>query len=115
MLEELIDRFGEPPRSVLNLLEITNLRSHAHRLYIKEVQARPDRIIFTMYERALINPARIPELIDRMDGAMAFKKAEPTQFIYTIKNSRQRISGNLMEMTAQILNEMELLLEQQEE
>lgn len=35
MLEELIDRFGEPPGSVLNLLEITRLRGQAHELYIQ--------------------------------------------------------------------------------
>lgn len=111
MLEELIDRFGEPPRSVLNLLEITNLRSMAHRLYIKEIQGRPDRIVFTMYEKAGIYPARIPDLIEKMDGAMSFKKTEPTQFIYLVKNSRQKSEGNLLEMTKQILEEMQILLE----
>lgn len=114
MLEELIDRFGEPPKSVLNLLEITGLRSTAHQLYIKEIQGREDRIVFTMYEKAMINPAKIPELIGRMDGAMTFRKAEPPQFIYSGKNSRQRSNGNLLELTAQILEEMKVLLEQQE-
>lgn len=114
MLEELIDRFGEPPRSVLNLLDITGVRGTAHRLYIKEIQARPDRIVFTMYEKALINPAKIPELIRLMDGAMTFRKAEPPQFIYSTKNSRQTFGGNLLEQTAQILEQMKILLEQQE-
>jgi len=111
MLEELIDRFGEPPRSVLNLLEITNIRGRAHKLYIKEVQSRPDRMVFTMYEKAAINPAKIPELISRLNGAMSFKRAEPVQFIYLVKNNRQSLSGNLLEMTGQILDEMQVLLE----
>lgn len=111
MLEELIDRFGEPPRSVLNLLEITNLRGMAHRLYIKEIQARPDRIIFTMYEKAGINPARIPELVKRTGEAMDFRTSDPPQFIYIPKNSRQKASGNLLELTKHILEEMNILLE----
>lgn len=111
MLEELIDRFGEPPRSVLNLLEITGLRGKAHKLYIKEIQSRPDRIVFTMYEKALIDPARIPELLGRMDGAMSFKRTEPVQFIYTVKNSRQGASGSLLELTGNILDEMQVLLD----
>lgn len=41
MLEELIDRFGDPPTAVMNLLEITLLRGLAHSLYITEVKARP--------------------------------------------------------------------------
>ena len=113
MLEELIDRFGEPPKSVLNLLEITGLRGKAHRLYIKEVQGRPDRIVFTMYERARINPAKIPQLIASMDGAMTFRKSEPPQFIYEMKNSRKKYSGNLLEVTGQILDDMEILKEQE--
>lgn len=112
MLEELIDRFGEPPKSVLNLLEITNLRSMAHKLYMKEIQGRPDRITFTMYERARIHPARIPDLIERMNGAMSFKKTEPPQFIYLIKNNRQKASGTLLEITAKLLEEMRILLEE---
>ncbi len=110
MLEELIDRFGEPPKSVQNLLEITNLKCRAHRFGIKEVQGRADRIVFTMYERAGINPERIPDLIKRLDGAMAFKMAEPVRFIYTMANSRQKRQGDLLELTGRLLDEMEILL-----
>jgi len=112
MLEELIDRFGEPPKSVLNLLEITNLRGMAHKLYIKEIQGRPDRITFTMYEKAKIHPARIPDLIERMNEAISFRKTEPPQFVYLIKNNRQKASGTLLEITAKILEEMQILLEE---
>ncbi|MBS6396953.1 MAG: transcription-repair coupling factor [Clostridiales bacterium] len=114
MLEELIDRFGEPPRSVLNLLDITRLRSVAHRLFIKEMQGRPDRIVFTMYEKAEICPERIPELITRMNGTMEFRKANPPQFIYKVRKGR-KTGDALLELTAQILDEMELLLQKPEE
>lgn len=110
MLEELIDRFGEPPRSVLNLLKITELRSRAHSLYMKEVQGRKDRIIFTMYEKARISLEHIPELIRQMDGAMTFKKAAPTQFIYTIRNAGKK-TVDLLELTADVLEKMEILRE----
>ncbi len=107
MLEELIDRFGDPPKSVLNLLEITGLRSQAHELYIKEIQGRPTHIIFTLYEKAMLNPAKIPELIQRMNGALTFKKTEPPQLLYTIKNQKQKI--DLLGLTAQILEQMKIL------
>lgn len=114
MLEELIDRFGEPPRSVLNLLEITRLRGAAHELYIKEMKGRTDQIIFTMYEKARINPAKIPELIAQMNGCMVFKKTEPVQFLYNIKGDRNGIKSEkqLLELTAEILDRMKILLEQ---
>ena len=111
MLEELIDRFGDPPGSVQNLLEITRLRSQAHELYIREIKGREDQIIFTMYEKAGIHPARIPELLARMEGAMLFKKTEPVQFVYQIKRSRQMPEKSLLALTAQLLKEMRMLIE----
>lgn len=110
MLEELIDRFGEPPKSVINLLKITELRSQAHSLYIKEVQGRKDRIVFTMYEKARIRLEYIPELIRQMNGAMTFKKAAPTQFIYTIRNAGNKTT-DLLKSTAEVLEKMALLRE----
>ena len=56
MLEELIDRFGEPPKSVQNLLLISLIRIEAHRAYVTNIVQRHDRIIFTMLlRRRLIN------------------------------------------------------------
>lgn len=111
MMEELFDRFGEIPKSVLNLLSITRLRSKAHRLYIKEIQGRTDRIVFFMYEKANINPLQIPKLVEMMKEHLSFQKTEPPQFLYTIKNSRQKEEGNLLELTDKILDKMEILLE----
>lgn len=109
MLEELIDRFGDPPVSVQNLLEITRLRSRAHELYIREIKGREDQIVFTMYEKARINPAKIPELIAQMGGAMLFKKTEPVQFVYQIKKGRQKPEKTMLALAGQILENMKIL------
>lgn len=111
MLEELIDRFGEPPAAVMNLLAITLLRGRAHSLYIKEVQTRPDSVTLTMYEKAKIRVERIPELLERMGGNMTFRKADPPQFVCRLKGGMRRFSGSLLEITGEILAEMELLKE----
>ena len=113
MLEELIDRFGEPPTAVMNLLAITLLRGRAHSLYIKEVQTRPDRVTLTMYEKAKIRVERIPELMERMGGNMTFRKTDPPQFVCQLKGGRRRFSGSLLEITGEVLTEMELLKEQE--
>ena len=113
MLEELIDRFGEPPTAVMNLLAITLLRGRAHSLYIKEVQTRPDRVTLTMYEKAKIRVERIPELLERMGGNMTFRKTDPPQFVCQLKGGRRRFSGSLLEITGEVLTEMELLKEQE--
>lgn len=38
MLEELIDRFGEPTKAVLNLLAIARLKALAHQGYVTEIK-----------------------------------------------------------------------------
>ena len=38
MLEELIDRFGEPQKSVLSLLRVARLKALAHAVYITEIK-----------------------------------------------------------------------------
>ena len=38
MLDELIDRFGEPPRPVQNLLRVAQLKAEAHSLYFVEIK-----------------------------------------------------------------------------
>ena len=114
MLEELIDRFGDPPTAVMNLLEITLLRGLAHSLYITEVKARPDMITFTMYEKAKIRVDKIPELLEQMGGNMMFRHAEPAQFICRLQGGRRRFSGTILEITREVLEEMCVLREEEE-
>ena len=40
MMEELLDRFGEPPKMVQNLLAVASLKAMAHRIYLTEVKQR---------------------------------------------------------------------------
>ncbi len=114
MMEELIDRFGDPPTAVMNLLEITLLRGLAHSLYITEVKTRPDMITLTMYEKAKIRVEKIPELLEEMGGNMTFRHAEPAQFLCKLQGGRRRFSGNLLEITREVLETMCMLKEEEE-
>lgn len=60
MLEELLDRFGEPPKAVLNLLTIARLKALAHRSYVTEIKQTGKDMKITLYERAKLNPAGFP-------------------------------------------------------
>lgn len=40
MIDELVDRFGEPPKSVMNLLNIAILKAKAHEAFIMEVASK---------------------------------------------------------------------------
>ena len=112
MLEELIDRFTEPPKSVLNLLTIACLKGKAHHLYIQEIVQKGREIRITMYEKAAIYPARIPELIAREAPALKFSAdSKNPYFTYQMQvNSREK-TQNVLEVLETLLEDMELLLQ----
>ena len=79
MREELLDRFGEIPKSAENLLRIALIRSHAHRLYMPEVKGKNEMIRFILRMDAPIRVENIPTLIGAYDGKMKFDpKGTPT-------------------------------------
>ena len=82
MLEELIDRFGEPPKKVQQLLRITQLKAEAHKGYIVSIEQKGERYIFTMYEKAKVNAAAIPVLLQKYKGDLTFKVEENPYFVY---------------------------------
>jgi transcription-repair coupling factor (superfamily II helicase) len=60
MKEELVDRFGNIPISVENLLRIALLRVSAHTLFITEIKGKNEEIIFYLRPDARIQAENIP-------------------------------------------------------
>ena len=48
VIDELIDRFGEPPRSVFNLLQIALLKNRASDAGISEIVQKQETLFFTL-------------------------------------------------------------------
>lgn len=90
MTDELIDRFGEPPKSVMNLLAIALLKAEAHRAYMTEVASRADTLRFTMYPQARINTVEIPSLIQEMGKRLRFVPGAEPYFVYALDEEDKR-------------------------
>ena len=110
MLDELIDRFGEPPRSVQNLLAIARLKARAHQTYVTEITQKGDTLRFVLYGQAPVEPLQIPELVDKFGGAVIFVPDKETpSFLYHMNyNSRQKVK-NPLEAVASFLEELTAL------
>lgn len=109
MTEELIDRFGDLPKPVENLLTVAQYKAKAHSVYFTEIAQKGEEIRFTLFPRAKVDPAKIPEFVDLYQGKMKFiaDKKLPL-FIYNMKlNSRQK--ENPMEVVEQVLADSEIL------
>ncbi len=48
LLDEIVDRYGEPPRGVLNLIDIALLRAQAREVGIKDIRQKGGDVLFTM-------------------------------------------------------------------
>lgn len=117
MKDELLDRFGEIPESVENLLRISVIRDRAHNLYITEIKGGDGEVTFKMNASARIKANEIPLFMKAMKGKMAFRTSGTPLFIYKYKKegSPEKSAQKLIQDTEEILTMMEnMLLEKKE-
>ncbi len=110
MKDELLDRFGEIPKSVDNLLRIALIRVNAHKLYMTEVKGKNQRITFTFRPDAAIDAVKIPEFVKRHSQELSFTAYGTPFFTYKYRKT------GLVEKDAELLlNKTEELLAQMQE
>ena len=76
LLDEIIDRYGEPPKGVLNLIDIALLRANARKAHIQDIKQKADEVHFTMTELNL-------EAISQICAEPEYKKR--VQFVASAK------------------------------
>ncbi|MCH5251430.1 MAG: transcription-repair coupling factor [Lachnospiraceae bacterium] len=102
MLDELLDRFGEPPKSVMNLLRIALLKAKAHKAYITDITDKGKHLRFTMYPQADLEAERIPSLIAGMERRLRFVPGAAPYFLYEPE-------GNLLEQAEMVTEKISSL------
>ena len=50
LLDEIVDRYGEPPKGVLNLIDIALLRANARGVGVKDIKQKAGDVLFTLTE-----------------------------------------------------------------
>ena len=48
LLDEIVDRYGEPPKGVLNLIDIALLRAKARDVGVKDIRQKAGDVLFTL-------------------------------------------------------------------
>ena len=82
LLDEVIDRYGDPPKGVLNLIDVALLRAQAQKLHIKDIRQKAGDVLFTMAELNFDAVSRICT-----DG----EYAKRIQFVATAKEPTLRL------------------------
>ena len=112
MVEELIDRFGDIPKKVQQLLHIASVKAFAHSAYIVSIEQKGKEYKFTMYERAKVCADRIPLLLQQYKGNLTFKAETNPYFIYQKKGRNKREKDeNILECVKSVISGIKGLIE----
>ena len=84
MQDELMDRFGELPKNVENLLSIALIKALAHKAWITEISNIGTQLKFAMYREAKVDVAGIQAIVDRYKGKLKFVTDSIPYFMYTM-------------------------------
>jgi transcription-repair coupling factor (superfamily II helicase) len=82
MQDELIDRFGEMPESVQNLLMVAWMKARAHENYIVELIAKPEQITIKMLAKAPVKSDKVIPFMQNYGGRLRFVNGENPGFVY---------------------------------
>jgi transcription-repair coupling factor (superfamily II helicase) len=112
MIDELLDRFGEPPKAVQNLISVAVLKMMAHKVYISEMKLAGSDVKISMYERAGIQVAAIPDLLnmEKYRNRLEFRAAGKPHFLYRLKSPGERKSAEILSRMTELCADMVNLL-----
>lgn len=82
MQDELIDRFGDMPKAVTNLLAIALMKSIAHKAYITEIKSFGKVLKLTMLRDANVNVEKIAPLLEMYKRKLKFVPDANPYFTY---------------------------------
>ena len=102
MQDELMDRFGEIPVSVDNLLRIAVLKGQAHRAYATEVLINRQEVRLTLYGRAKLKAEQFPQLLAEYKGQLKMTGGEEPVLLYQDTRRKNKDSRAMMEMAEEL-------------
>lgn len=110
MQDELIDRFGDIPKPVANLLLVARIKAEAHKCYVTEITNTEKWIKFVMYENAKVDVQKIPEIIMKHKKRLAITVEKNPYFTYTLKEP-VRDMKEIRDIIWMILSDIRMTLE----
>ncbi len=108
MADELMDRYGELPKSAQNLLEIALIKALAHEAGITQLVHKGDTTKIMMYPMAPVKIEKIPDMIGKYKGALKFTVADVPFFTV---HFRQMSKQDLLKCEKNVIKDLKTLLE----
>jgi transcription-repair coupling factor (superfamily II helicase) len=74
--EEIEDRFGEPPRPVVNLLEVALMKTHARTIGVISITQKNQNIVITFRPDATVNVDKLTAIVQKNPSRLYFTMAQ---------------------------------------
>ena len=90
LLDEIIDRFGNPPAEVEMLWRVASLKGLCRLLQVRGINVRQGVVRITFGQHAQISPEKLLKLLDEHKRTMSFKNGTEPQLAYRMGNLREK-------------------------
>lgn len=90
--DELIDRFGTIPKSVLNLIDIALIKADASGLGIEEISENGRGLVFT-FAKGTLAPETAMALFKKLPGAVRAASGEIPKLTYFPKDEKKKLAN----------------------
>ncbi|MDD3243652.1 MAG: transcription-repair coupling factor [Eubacteriales bacterium] len=104
VIDELVDRYGEPPRPVLRLIDVVLLKNAAAAAQIESVQQKGRKVLMKFVKDAPIDPVKLLELVAQERGRTALSAGDPPALTLSLPGDRwEDLYQRTMELLAKIM------------
>ena len=114
MQDEMLDRFGDIPNSVNNLLNIALLKAIAHKSFVTQIVHKDLEVKIVMYNKAKISVLGIPSVVEKFKPQLTFVPDANPYFAWKIKERSKTGKIDvvaLLDVLKKILIELQGLIE----
>lgn len=102
-LDELVDRFGEPPEPVLRLIEVARLRAQAMQAAIARIHQSGAVATLRFDMNAHIDPEKLLEVVGRWQGQVSLGNTTPPSLRLRLPQEEQTdMLQKLLQLTAEV-------------
>lgn len=108
--DELIDRFGDLPKSVNNLIQLALLKEIAHEAYVTEIKGNRVQVKLRMNPKAPIHVDKIAPLVQKYRNQLKFTAENIPFFTYISREKGGEDAEKLINSMKLLLNEIKLLI-----
>lgn len=107
IIDELNDRFGDLPKSALNLINVAYIKSLAHKAYILEIKGDRKEIRIKLYPKARIEVDKFPDLINKYGRKLKFTNGEIPYFTYYPDKEELKNNESYLKLVSGLVEDIE--------